>query len=591
MKGAVFGLVLLFIQTVLVAQDILPPVPSWNGRSEELIAPASDKWITHAEKSGFKSTPDYAETMTWFNKLCAESKLFRMLSIGTSANGQAVNMVIASSEGAFTRDELLRSSKKLILVQAGIHAGEIDGKDAGMMLFRDIAFGNKRDLLNQVNILFIPILSVDGHERKSAYNRVNQRGPDNMGWRTNANNYNLNRDYSKLDTEEISAVVKVMNDYDPDLYLDLHVTDGADYQYDITYGFSEYFSPRSGAWLREKLSPVVDESLRKMGHIPGPLVFAANERDFNDGMIEYAYSPRYSNSYGDVRHLPAILLENHSLKPFRQRVLGTYVFLEAVLRVLGAEGSGLQEAVRQDKKNRNQEFILSWKKNPVVDSIDFLGIESYRHQSEITSGDYVVWTGKPVKQRIPMIRYNAPDKKVAKVRAFYVPAHCREVIERLKRHGVQMEMISARTSLELSVFKVKSHKFASTPTEGRIPVTAEFDTEKRTREFFPGSVKVSTDQPLGDLVMYLLHPGSSDSFFQWGFFPGMFSRTEYIEQYVIEPLAARMLREDPKLKADFEARKKSDPAFAADATAIYQWFYARSPYYDSEWLVYPVSFE
>lgn len=594
MKTLFLFVILLFssIDHQLAAQALLPPVPAWSGKSEKLIVSSDDKWITHAEKSGFTSTPSYGETMAWLNKLCEQSRLFRMFSIGTSANNQSINMLIASSENAFTAEKLARSSKKLILIQAGIHSGEIDGKDAGMMLLRDIAFRNKKHLLDDVNILFVPILSVDGHERRSPFNRVNQRGPDDMGWRTNANNLNLNRDYSKIDTEEITAIVKVINEYDPDLYLDLHVTDGADYQYDITYGFVDTFSPQAGTWLKEKLTPFVDAALKETGHIPGPLVFAANDRDFTDGMADFAYSPRFSNNYGDLRHLPTILLENHSLKPFRQRVLGTYVFMQSIIQVLGREGAGLQKAILDDRKIRSDNFVLSWKANPIRDSIEFLGIESYRKKSEVTNSDYVVWTGKPLPaKKIAVTRINFPDKQTRKPKAFYVPAHCKEVIARLKVHGVRMEQIAERSSLELNVFVISDYQFSKTLNEGHITVKSEYSVSKRKREFFPGSVKVVLDQPLGDLAMYLLHPGSEDSFFQWGFFPGIFTRTEYMEQYVTEPLAAKMLTEDPKLRAEFEEKKANDPEFANSPTAIYQWFYSRSPYYDSEWLIYPVAFE
>jgi hypothetical protein len=582
----------LSVQVPTVAQEILPPVPQWNGKSIELIAKSNNPWITPTEKSAYKTTPGYAETMEWLNRLCKASRnQVQMVSIGTSGNNQSINMVIASSESSFTKEALRKSQKKLILIQAGIHSGEIDGKDAGMMLLRDIIFGTKKDLLQSVNILFIPILSVDAHERTSPYNRVNQRGPDNMGWRTNANNLNLNRDYTKLDTEEVKAVVDVINQYDPDLYLDLHVTDGADYQYDITYGFGDTFSPAIGKWLTNVLSPYVDKQLKEMGHIPGPLVFALNEKDFKDGMTDFPYTPRYSNAYGDVRHLPAILLENHSLKPFRQRVLGTYVFLESIIQILGAEGATLQNAIQEDRKIRKPEFVLTWKENPVKDSISFLGIESYRKKSTITNIDYVVWTGKPVNQKISYTRFNSPGLRTVKPKAFYVPAYCKEIISRMKVHGIEMETINEKMTKELNIYTVTKSDFADLPTEGHITVTAEFETGKRQETFYPGSVKVNMDQPLGDLAMYLLHPSSGDSFFQWGFFPGMFVRAEYMEQYVTEPLASKMLANDPKLKAEFEGRKKDDPAFSNDPVAIYLWFYSKSPYYDSNYLVYPIAFE
>jgi hypothetical protein len=584
--------VFLLNQLPIVAQEILPPVPLWNGKSIGLIAKNNNPWITPAEKSDFKATPSYAETMEWLNRLCKASRSqMQMVSIGTSGNNQSINMVVASSENSFTKEALLKSPKKLILIQAGIHSGEIDGKDAGMMLLRDIAFGTKKDLLQSVNILFIPILSVDGHERTSPYNRVNQRGPENMGWRTNASNLNLNRDYTKLDTEEIKSVVNVINEYDPDLYLDLHVTDGADYQYDITYGFGNTFSPAIGKWLTNVLSPFVDKHLKEMGHIPGPLVFALNEKDFKDGMTDFAYTPRFSNAYGDIRHLPAILLENHSLKPFRQRVLGTYVFLESIIRILGAEGATLQKAIQEDKKIRNKEFVLTWKANPVKDSVFFLGIESYRKKSAITNSEYVVWTGKPVNQKIAFTRFNTPDLRTDKPKVFYVPAYCKEIISRMKIHGIEMETINEKMTKEVNIFTVIKSDFADLPTEGHVTVTADFATGKRQETFYPGSVKINVDQPLGDLVMYLLHPSSGDSFFQWGFFPGMFVRAEYMEQYVTEPLAEKMLASDPKLRAEFDARKKDDPAFSNDPASVYLWFYSKSPYYDSNYLVYPIAFE
>ena len=299
------------------AQSILPPAIEWNGKSESLIAKPNNTWITPIEKSNFVTTPTYNETMSWLKKLADASPLLTMISIGKSVEGRDINMIIASTEKNITAAALKTSGKPLLLVQAGIHSGEIDGKDAGMMLLRDIAFGNKKDLLNKVNFLFIPILSVDAHERSSPYNRPNQRGPQNMGWRTNAQNLNLNRDYAKLDTKEIRSVIKVMNDYDPVLYMDIHVTDGADYQYDITFGGmgEQGYSPAIQHWLAKTYKPTADKDLIANGHIPGQLTNAFNGKDFSQGNIALNGGPRFSDSYGDSRHLASILVENHSLKP------------------------------------------------------------------------------------------------------------------------------------------------------------------------------------------------------------------------------------------------------------------------------------
>ncbi|MEJ7589846.1 MAG: M14 family metallopeptidase, partial [Ferruginibacter sp.] len=284
------------------AQTFLPPAVDWKGKSEALIAKPNNPWITHAEKSNFVTTPSYNETMAWFKKLTEASPLLTMVSIGKSLEGRNIYMIIASTEKDVSSASLKKSAKPLLLAQAGIHSGEIDGKDAGMMLLRDIAFGNKKDLLNKVNLLFIPILSVDAHERSSPYNRPNQRGPENMGWRTNAQNLNLNRDYAKLDTKEIRAVIKVINEYDPVLYMDIHVTDGADYQYDITFGglSQKGYSPAISHWLEKNFKPNADKDLKANGHIPGPLLNALNNMDFSQVNIVTTGGPRFSDSYGDL---------------------------------------------------------------------------------------------------------------------------------------------------------------------------------------------------------------------------------------------------------------------------------------------------
>jgi hypothetical protein len=586
--------ILLLIATFQLnaqTQDILPPVLPWNGKSLALVAKKDNPWITPAEKSDFLKTPDYNETMQWLSRACTGSKIMKMITIGKSAESRDINMVLIAADGALDKESLARSQKPLLLIQAGIHAGEIDGKDATFMLLRDIAFGKKKDLLNGVNILFIPILNVDGHERSSPYNRVNQRGPDNMGWRTNARNLNLNRDYSKVDTEEIKAVIGVMNDYNPALYLDLHVTDGADYQYDITYGFSESYSPEIAKWLRESLSPIADAHLKANGHIPGPLMFAANEKDFMDGNTEFPFVPRFSNTYGDLRHLPSILVENHSLKPYKQRVLGTYIFLEAVINALNQQAAALKKAIASDQQLRTNDVILSWKRSEKTDSMTLLGVASKREKSQVTNDEYVTWLGKAVTTKIPFIKNNAPDKRAPRAKAYVVPSTYKSVIERLRLHGIAMTEIKEAEAVNVKMYRVKNPKFASQPFEGHFSVTGSFETERRKEIFYPGSVRIATDQPLGDLVTLLLEPESEDSFFQWGFFPEIFNRTEYIEDYAIEPLARNMLAKDEKLKAEFEIKKQNEPAFANNAQAIYEWFYARSQYVDQRYLLYPIGVE
>ena len=248
------NLVTVLAAVVSVAAPLPPELP-WHGSSEKLIAKPGDSWITPAEESGFKRTPSYDETRAWLNKLVAASPLLRIEPFGRSPQGRELYAVIASKPARPGAPK-----KPILLVQAGIHPGEIDGKDAGLMLLRDIAFRGKDRLLDKSDLLFVPIFNVDGHERSSRFSRPNQRGPGNQGWRTNAENLNLNRDYLKADTPEMRAMLALIRRYDPALYLDLHVTDGSDYQYDITFEYNGWHgfdtrSPAIARWLTEKFRP------------------------------------------------------------------------------------------------------------------------------------------------------------------------------------------------------------------------------------------------------------------------------------------------------------------------------------------------
>jgi hypothetical protein len=571
----------------------LPPDIPWSGPSESLIVPATDPWVTPAELSGLTQTPRYLETMAWLHRLDKASDQISMLSIGRSPEGRDLWMVIASKEKSHTRQALARSRKPLILVQAGIHSGEIDGKDAGMMLLRDMTVdGRKRDLLDAVNFLFIPIVNVDGHERFSAYNRINQKGPAETGWRTNARNLNLNRDYGKLDTPEIQAIVRVLDQWRPDLYVDVHVTDGIDYQYDVTYGFSRSYSPKIGAWLAENLSPQVDADLRRMGHIPGPLIFAADDEDVSKGIVRWAGSLRFSDGYGDARHLPTLLVENHSLKPYRERVLGTYVFLESVMRVLGREGAGLRKAIEEDRAARPKSVTLTWKRNPGEPPlIRFLGIKARLHDSPISGGKWVEWTGEKQDMTIPALESMTPDLVARRPKAYWISVAWQDVIDRLRLHGIVMERLASDREVSVETWPIADYKLDTVVNEGRVRVRATMSLRPGPVRYPAGSVRIPTDQPLGDLAVLLLEPDSPESLFQWGFFLSALDRNEYAEAYVLEPLARKMLAQDPALEAEFEKKLAEDPDFAASPQRRLNWFYQRSPFWTNRQSYYPVACE
>jgi len=587
-----------FIVLALTPDEFLPPAPPWKGASEALIVAADHPWITPTELSGMIDTPDYAETVAWLEKLAAASPVVQTLAFGRSAQGRDLCAVIASREGLDTAAQLATSAKPTLLVQAGIHSGEIDGKDAGMMLLRDIAFGEKGALLDKANLLFIPVLNADGHERRSIWNRPNQRGPVHQGWRTTAQNLNLNRDYMKAQAPEMVAVLKLIQEAKPALYLDIHVTDGVDYQYDITFGYHGWqggfaWSPKIGRWLDLTLRPALDADLTKAGHIPGPLVFAKNKRDLSEGVLAKPHDPRFSNGYGDLRHLPTMLIENHSLKPFRQRVLGTYVLIESCLRLIGEHAAALKQAIASDEAARPGTLGLNW--NGASDhetTMSFLGIASATYASKTSGGDEVRWQGKPyLHEKLPVHQVKTPKLSVRRPRAYYIPITETDMLAVLQSHGIQMEPLKESQTLKVERYRLVDPIASAKPFEGRHTLVTSVKAESGTHTFPAGTMKVSTDQPLGDLAIALLEPEHLDSLAAWGFVPEILSRTEYIEGYVIAPLAERMLKDDPKLRAKFETKLATEPDFAKDPEARLEWFYQRSAFHDQEYLRYPVAIE
>ncbi|MDH3588969.1 MAG: M14 family metallopeptidase [Gammaproteobacteria bacterium] len=590
---------ILWLATALSAdanEAYLPPLAAARQpQSLDLVVSSDDPWITPAERSGLSETPRYTETVAWLQRLVAAAPELEMISIGQSDQHRDIWMVVASASGAATAKELSREKNPVLLVQAGIHGGEIDGKDAGMMLLRDLTVaGKRRSLLEKASLLFIPILNVDGHERFSRHGRINQRGPAEMGWRSNGRNLNLNRDYAKLETPGVRAVIKIINEWKPDLYVDVHVTDGVDYQYDITWGYNgqHAWSPAVSGWLATHLEPAATAALSRRGHTPGPLIFAKNHIDYTDGILSWTASPRYSSGYGDARHLATVLVENHSLKPYGQRVLGTYVLLESMLEVLGEHGYALRKASRKDRRATPDDVALSWEEGAAVlpESMLFKGIESRREYSPVAGGSVVRWTGVPVELSVAVRTNDQPGITVKRPRRYYIPAARSDIANKLRVHGIEVHDIRSPKTVAVSYYRLSDARLEDETFEGRMRIEpGTITTEQREVTFGVGDFFVSTDQPFGTLAMLLLEPQSPDSLLQWGYFLEIMNRTEYFETYFAEPMAAQLLIDNPELARRFREKIAGDMEFADDPEARLHWFYQQTSYHDDEYRLYPIA--
>jgi hypothetical protein len=556
-----------------------------------LLLNSEAQFATPFEKSDGLKSATIEELELWFDKLAESNPQISKKVIGTTAEGQPLHAYVFS-ENLPMRENFTRSDLPLVLFQGGIHSGEIDGLDAGMLLYRDLCMGKLNTIKGKADLIFIPVLNKDGLLRASPYNRINQRGPENQGWRSNSLNQNLNRDYAKLDSKELRAVVSLIARLKPELYVDIHVTDGADYQYDITYGFAGKHcqSPEISHWLTKNLKAKADKALLNYGHTPGPLIFLRNESKPSEGNDSHVHEPRFSNGYGDARHTPTILVENHSLKPFKQRVLGTRVWLEAALISVVEGKTELRAAISGDEKREKSEVTLAWNfPASAADSMLFLGFQTMEKECVAAGKNVTTWNAVPMKTIIPVWEQNVEAVKVKKPKYYVVPVNRAEVIERLKIHGIEMRFLATDSIIDVELYRVNDMKISGTaPFQGRMRNSATTEPFTNAQLYRKGSAVIHTNQALGDLLVLLLEPASGDSYFQWGFFADIMERTEYFEVYAMAALADEMMKEKPELKAQFETKCQQDAGFAANSDARLRWWYDRSVWSDEKWLVYPV---
>lgn len=566
------------------ARPVLPPALPWTGASERLVVAADHPWITPAERAGFATTAGYAEVRAWLDRLAAASPLISVETFGSTSESRDL-VFVRASKGA--------GQRPVVLVQAGIHAGEIDGKDAGLMLLRDIAMGGKAHLLDRVDLVFVPILNIDGHERTSAWNFPALRGPDQKGYQRNARNINLNRDYAKADAPETRAIITLLRRFDPILYVDCHVSDGFDMQYDITFtyaGWGRYARHRATAdWLEGRFGPAATAALERAGHIPAIYPSPIDTRDPAKGIRYAPEGPRYSTGYGDFIGVPTVLVENHMLKPYRQRVLGTYVLLEEAIRLAGAEAPRIVAAKARDRASRPRTLLTKWQPAaaPIGWVDQFKGVAFDTYRSPVTGRDEQRWLARPITFRMPIIGQEA-TQRVTLPRAWWIPPAQAEVIDRLQLHGIRYEVLDEPRTLTLDRVRLVSPQ-SQPATDGRIPLAAADLVHEQIRETMPsGSIRVPVDQPLGLLAAALLEPESQDSFLAWGFFPELLSPAPGSEAFVLVPSAEALLANDRPLRDRFSAKLRTDPMFANDPDARLAWVLDQGSPRDPFHALYPI---
>lgn len=596
------------LSALVLAAATAAPVPP----TPDLRTPAA--WRTPAEATDFRTTPRYAETMAYARRLAAAApRQVRIETFGKTGEGRDLVAVIASKDGVFDPAALHRAGRPIVLVQNAIHAGEMDGKDASLALLRDmVVTKGKASLLDRIVPVVILIYNVDGHERFAAHNRINQNGPEETGWRTQGRNLNLNRDYMKAEAPETRAFLKLWNRWLPDLFVDTHVTDGADYQYDTTYGIDtgpDIF-PAIAEWQRNSLGPWVETSVGEAGQIIGPYINFKDETDPAQGLKTGQDLPRFSTGFVNLENRPAVLLETHMLKDYRTRVRGTYEFLRALFELANrdavrlidmgrsADAATIAAGTRHDTEAR---VPLRVESDGTTAPFLYRGFRSNVTQSEVSGARRIEYTREPIEITVPRETSLKVTLSVAPPRAYIVPAQWTPAIETLEAHGLRLRRTMRPWEGEVETYRCESPVWHARPFEGRQVLfppgegggrsvaTPGTCVAVRERLSFPaGSVVVPLDQRGARVAIHLLEPQAPDSLLAWGLFNAIFERKEYAEPYVMESLARDMLARDPALKAEFEQRLGTDQEFAASPEARLDFFYRRSPWWDRRIGLYPI---
>ncbi|MFK7830483.1 MAG: M14 family metallopeptidase [Congregibacter sp.] len=565
----------------------LPPVVPWSGASEALTVPANDLWITPAERDAFRITPGYSETRQWLQRLTDESELLTLHSFGRSAEGRELFYVRATP----VREREDGTARPVVLIQAGIHAHEIDGKDGGLMLLRDIGLGAKANLVDIVDLVFVPIYNVDGHERASTFNAAHLRGPDNHGTRTTAQSVNLNLDYAKADAPETRAMLRLIRELDPVLYIDVHVSDGFDHGYDVTYTYAawgRYMQSEAIAdWLNGPFEDSVNAFLRAQGHNPHFYPSAIDDHDIKKGLRVSAEGPRWSTGYGDYSRMPTVLVEMHHLKPYRQRVLGAYSMMEGALRAATEHLSELRTSIAKDRQQRPESLAVRWERDEKpMEVISFTGMAYERYASAVSGEHEVRYLGRTETWKLPVTGQH-PVAEVQLPQAWWIPPAETRVIELLEIHGIRHERIETARELELDTIYMHDLQLGRV-YDIRPQMSGTALHSVGATRMPAGSIRVPYDQPLGLLAAALLEPEAMDSLFSSGFFPQMLKKDGPMERFIATSLATQMLKSNPALRKEFDRKLAADPVFAADAQARLLWFQDRSAYADKAHGLYPI---
>ncbi|MBJ6368309.1 M14 family metallopeptidase [Snuella sedimenti] len=547
---------------------------------------------THFEKSNGVETATYYQTIQFYEDLANAYPEISIQAIGETDSGKPLHLVTLNPDGAFDFHEI-RKNKRILLINNGIHPGESDGIDATMMLFRDLVNGHITPPKNTV-LTTIPIYNVGGALNRNSTTRTNQNGPKSYGFRGNARNYDLNRDFIKCDTKNAKAFTRIFHLVQPDVFIDTHVSNGADYQYTLTHLFTQHnkLSGKLGGYLNDSMMPKLEQKLTKKHWDITPYVNVFNNLP-EKGFSQFMDYPRYSTGYTTLFNTLGMMIETHMLKPYPKRVEGTYELLKSMIEITEEDGEKIT-AIRKEaplELHKSKYYPLDWKIDTTKTStVNFKGFKGERIPSEITGKNRLkFYRTQPFTKDTPYQNHFIPSLKVKTPSAYVIPQGWHNVIDLLKLNQVKMTPFKKDTTLTVESYKIQSFETKKAPYEGHYShYNTEITKEEKEITFSKGDYIISTKQYAFRYLLETLEPQAFDSFFNWNFFDTILQQKEGFSPYVWEDKALKLLNDNPGLKEAFEHRKKDLTEFNNNWYAQLDWLHKQSEHYEKAHLQYPV---
>lgn len=549
-------------------------------------------WQTPFEKSNGIKTFTYEEGITYFKKLGKNYDAFRVLEYGKTDSGQPLHLGIFSPQGTFIPSDI--KEKNVLLINNAIHPGEPDGVDASMMLMRDLLQGKVNISDENTIIAVIPFYNVGGALNRNSGTRANQSGPVEYGFRGNAKNLDLNRDFIKMDSKNMKGFAEIFHLIDPDLFIDTHVSNGADYQYVLTYlaTHEEKLGGEIGSFVKNKMNPYFEEKMKEEGYdiVPYVNVWGTTPKQ---GYVQFFDSPRYSSGYSALFNTPSYVIETHMLKPFKNRTEATYAFLKKAIGFLEEYGDELSEA-KNNKINDDlhlSSFPIAWAVDSTkVDSLLFKGYEGEYKKSDVSGLPRLFYDqSKPYEKNIPFYSGLKVTKYEEKPTAFVIPKAWDNVIAALELNDIKMKPLKEPKTMKVEVKYITNYSTVKSPYEGHyLHYNVETSSKLEEVSFHKGDYVISTDQPFVRFLMETLTPEAKDSYFSWNYFDPILQQKEHFSSYVFEEKAYEMLERQPELKRKLELKKKEDKAFRNSAYAQLEFIYDHSEHKEKSYLRYPI---